>query len=56
MSFLEKIPHIYKRLNETTTDAALRNMFLVLKRIIKSQKMGMGIDDSSLENIKKYNG
>ena len=55
-SFLEEVPNIYKRFNETTTDTALKNMFIALKRIIKSQKMGMGIDDTSLKIIKNIMG
>lgn len=38
MSFLEKIPHIYKRLNETSTQDAIDNMQPILKRIIADQK------------------
>ena len=38
MSFLEKIPHIYKRFNETTTQDAIDHMQRILKRIIKKTK------------------
>lgn len=48
-SFLEEIPNIYKRFNETTTDTALRNMQKILKRIIKKQNFE--IFDDNLDAI-----
>lgn len=50
-SFLEEIPNIYKRFNETTTDTALRNMQKILKRIIKKQNLEIFDDDlNSIES------
>lgn len=55
MGFLENIPNIYKRLNETTTQDAIDSMQKILKRIIKRQKMSIYGDDLSIiRNIMKY--
>lgn len=41
ISFLEKIPNIYKRFNETTTSSAIKFMQVILKRIIVKQKLNI---------------
>lgn len=48
-SFIEKIPSIYKKFNETTTSVALKNMQKILKRIIKKQNSE--IFDDNLNDI-----
>lgn len=51
MSFLENIPNIYKRFNETSTKHAIRNMQKIFRCIIKRQDSN--IHDQDLYDIRK---
>lgn len=55
MSFLEKIPHIYKRFNETTTQDAIDHMQRILKRIIKKQNLNISnYDLTDIQNTMNF--